>query len=383
MLAALADFREVSLQKADGGAVSDLLYQLRQDDSVRWLFLAHGKKSETVDESVPESIVVTICGNWKAELYNTLTGETAPLAAEYHAGKTALQLKLYAQDSALLRLMSGMAETAPVKDTEFPAEISIAIPAETAYTLSEPNVFLLDKAEYRLDDEPWQPEEEILRLDKRCRYKLNWHGGIQPWLIPDEAPTHTLALRFSIDSDVEQGNIRLALENLQKTTIRWNGEPVASQAEGWYVDRDIQTVRLPALKKGKNTLELMMPFEFKISTEWYYLLGDFGVSVQGGSKCVTAKKDAIGFNNIVPQGLPFYSGEVTYDIPFTAPKDGTLRIRVPAYHAALLKCAVDHETPGRVKQQCPFCPHCPGASKRNPQKYAPRCQSMVHCIHER
>lgn len=348
LLAALADFREVSLQKADGGAVSDLLYQLRQDDSGRWLFLAHGKKSETADESVPESIVVTICGNWKAELYNTLTGETAPLAAEYHAGKTALQLKLYAQDSALLRLMSGMAETAPVKDTELPAEISIAIPAETAYTLSEPNVFLLDKAEYRLDDEPWQPEEEILRLDKRCRYKLNWHGGIQPWLIPDEAPTHTLALRFSIDSEVEQGNIRLALENLQKTTIRWNGEPVASQSEGWYVDRDIQTVRLPALKKGKNTLELMMPFEFKISTEWYYLLGDFGVSVQGGSKCVTAKKDAIEFNNIVPQGLPFYSGEVTYDIPFTAPKDGVMRIRVPAYHAALLKCAVDNENVGAI-----------------------------------
>lgn len=348
LLTELEDFREISLQKADGSAVSDLLYQLRQDDSGRWLFLAHGKKSEVADGAVPESIAVTLCRSWKTELYNTLTGEVTPLAAEYRAGKTVLKLRLYAQDSALLRLTSGVVEDTPEENTEIPAETPIAVPAEVGYTLSEPNVFLLDKAEYRLDDEPWQPEEEILRLDKRCRYKLNWYGGIQPWLIPDEVPTHMLALRFSIESEVEQSNIRLALENLQKTTICWNGEPVDSQADGWYVDKDIQTVRLPALKKGKNTLELTMPFEFKISTEWYYLLGDFGVSVQDGSKRVTAKRNTVEFGNIVPQGMPFYSGAVTYDIPFSAPKDGTLRVRVPAYHVALLKCKVDHENLGSL-----------------------------------
>ena len=39
-------------------------------------------------------------------------------------------------------------------------------------SLSEPNVLLLDHAAYRLNDEEWQPAEEVLRIDNLLRQRL-------------------------------------------------------------------------------------------------------------------------------------------------------------------------------------------------------------------
>lgn len=342
ILTALREFREIGLVNADGSRASDLLYQLREDEDGRWLFLAHGKKPEKGKDTIGKEIILTLRGEWKAELYDTLSGEIRPLSSSYQEEGTVLPLLLYTHDSVLLRLTRGRNEkTEKEACGECVSEIPVPIPEENAYTLSEPNVLLLDTAQYRLDDEAWQPEEEILRLDHLCRRKLDWHGGLQPWLIPDEAPEHTLSLRFRVHSDIERDDIHLALENLQKTEIRWNGNAVPGKASGWYVDRDIRTVLLPPLKKGENILELTMPFERKVNTEWCYLLGSFGVCVQGSEKRLTEPAKALGFSDIVPQTLPFYSGKVTYHIPFWTPAGGTLSVCAAEYNAALLKGRVD------------------------------------------
>lgn len=148
-------------------------------------------------------------------------------------------------------------------------------------------------------------------------------------------------MRFQVDSEIEAGGVQLAVENLDKVEIRWNGEAVSNRAVGWYVDRDIQTVPLPPVKMGKNALELTIPFEKKETAEWCYLLGDFGVQVQGREKKLTRRAETLRFGSIVPQTLPFYSGTVTYHIPFYAPDTGMLCGRFPGFHAALLKCSVD------------------------------------------
>ena len=403
ILTALSEFREIALQKEDGSEETDLLYQLREDDGGRWLFLAHGKNPEAGRDAVEQRIRLTICGEWKLEFYDTMSGEIRQVLPVYEAGRTVLTVSLYPHDSLLLRLTGGRtkereaakpSETLesgegrrPGQGVQFGGalqsgqalkfgealrpgqgaqfgealrpgqgaqfgevlqsdgadggEISIPVPMENAFLLSEPNVLLLDTAQYRLDAEAWQPEEEILRLDHRCRRMLDWHGGIQPWLIPDEIPAHTLTLRFRIHSDVEISGVRLALENSQSTKIQWNGEDVSDQADGWYVDYDIHTLPLPPVKKGENVLILTVPFQKKVTTEWCYLLGDFGVQVEGRRRRLTKRAQALRFDSIVPQTLPFYSGAVTYHIPFRAPVAGTLRVRIPSYRAALLKCSVD------------------------------------------
>ncbi len=338
---ALAPFREVALCREDGTPITDLLYQLREDSSGRWLFVAHGKKPGEEDSA---SVVrLELKGRWKVELYDTVKVKIVPLTAAYGNDQTVLTVTMYAHDSLLLRLTARMRVGGEGDRKNHRGEdFSLVLPERNEYTLSEPNAMLLDMAQYRLDEEPWQPLEEILRLYKRCRYKLNWHsGGVQPWLIPDEPAEHTLSLRFHIESTVAKDSVLLALENRETTRISWNGENIFNSAAGWYVDHDIQTVLLPNLREGENMLELSMPFGKKTTTEWCYLLGDFGVRVCSGNKMIVDRADSLTFHSIVEQGLPFYSGEVTYHIPVEIPKDGTLYIRIPSYNAALMKCHVD------------------------------------------
>ncbi len=342
VLAALSEYREYTLRDADGGEVWDYLHQTRQDSDGRWLFLARGNDPEAGSDAAARELCLTLCGTWNVELYDTLSGEIKPIFPVYGENTTVLNLSLYAHDSLLLRLTKGKAEEGcGLQAEKTGTALPVSIPAAYGYTLSEPNVLLLDVAEFRLDEENWQSAEEIGRLDRNCRRKLDWHGGVQPWTMPNEVSGHTLTLRFRIDSDVEVSGIALALENRKNAKIRWNGEDVPNSAAGWYVDWDIQTVALPPVRRGENILELTVPFEKKETMEWCYLLGNFGVEVQGTRKRLTRLPETLGCGSIVAQGLPFYSGAITYHIPFSIRQAGTLGVRVPAYHAALLKCSLD------------------------------------------
>jgi hypothetical protein len=73
-------------------------------------------------------------------------------------------------------------------------------------SFSEPNVLILDYAEYKLDDEDWRPRTEVLRIDNliRNRLQLPLKGSAwkQPWAIsPSERTSKAVAtLRFTFNS---------------------------------------------------------------------------------------------------------------------------------------------------------------------------------------
>ena len=94
-----------------------------------------------------------------------------------------------------------------------------------------------------------------------------------------ETPHDKLRLRITIHSDIECEGVRLALEIEEGQRILFNGQEVAVKPDGWFTDPCIQTVPLPALKKGENELILEMAFGKKTNTEWCYLLGDFGLEM--------------------------------------------------------------------------------------------------------
>ena len=74
---------------------------------------------------------------------------------------------------------------------------------------------------------------------------------------------------------------------------------------GWYTDHCIGTIEIGTLQKGTNIVEATVPFTHRIGLEWCYLLGDFGVRIEGRAGVVTAPVRALSFGDIVPQGLPF------------------------------------------------------------------------------
>ena len=114
-----------------------------------------------------------------------------------------------------------------------------------AYTLNEPNACVLDLADYQVNDQPAQPETEILKIDRAARsaFGLPFRGGemVQPWFSKKFAekpqPKGKVRMTFAFQVDtVPAAAVQLALEEPQDFTITLNGRPLAATPNGWWVD---------------------------------------------------------------------------------------------------------------------------------------------------
>lgn len=99
-------------------------------------------------------------------------------------------------------------------------------------------MLLLDQVEYRLDGGPWQPREEVLRVDNLLRealgYPLKMAAFPQPWTLHGQGrrEEHRLGLRFTVRSQLALEGVKLAVERPQALRVRWNGQPVSCQSDG-------------------------------------------------------------------------------------------------------------------------------------------------------
>ncbi|MBP5225066.1 MAG: hypothetical protein J6Z38_05735, partial [Lachnospiraceae bacterium] len=345
-----------------GALTDDLVYQYRRDNDGRFLFIAHAKEPYNKDVSRVQDLRIRIKGNWDVRLYDSMTGDIRTIAYEIANGHTDVRTLFYDYDSLLLKLMPSektdyafapagekkprlyMNRSLMQADFEDTAG-RLALPDLMEYELSEPNVLLLDQAEWKLDDGPWQEKEELLRIDNLARGMLGYpkrnRNIAQPWCIPEEVPEHRLTLRFAAVSAVDLPDVLLAAEDIGRIRLFWNGREVVREAAGYYVDKAIETLVLPGgLKKGGNELIAELPLGHRTETEWFYLLGDFGVAVHGRTAEVIEKPARLSFGDIVSQGFPFYGGNLTYRIPVAA-KGGTLHVRSGKYRGVLQTVSLD------------------------------------------
>ena len=348
ILDALDEARFIDIRDEQGARTANLLHQTRIEGDTRYLFICHSEKPANPDVCPIEKITLRIRGDWKLTLLDTATGEIKPLAAEYEAGNTVLHYGFYAYDSILLKLEAGKSEEG-LKQTAQKIFDYYTLKKPVAVTLSEPNVLLLDCAEYAFDDGDWQEEDELLRVDDAFRKALGWPlrsaGYAQPWVVPNTPIEHHIRLKFTVHSAIAVRFPTLALEDAENAVITVNGEKVKPIVKGWFVDESIKKVKIPALKKGDNEIEIVLPFGQRTNVEWCYLLGNFGVKVQGAYHTLTAPVKELGFGDWTTQGLPFYCGNVTYKIPVEV-KGDSLTVRVPQYRGAVLGMELDGKRVG-------------------------------------
>lgn len=331
---------------------NNMFYQMRQDGENRWLFLSHVNPPVNKDITYTEKLEITVRGKYQPVLYDTMSGSIKPIFAEYADGWTRIPYYCSQYDSILLKLVPKDTIAGDKPEYTKPQNKKY-LPEPVSFTLDEPNVFLLDMAEYSFDDDPYREEEEILRIDNNFRnqlgFPLRMEALAQPWTDRSkESINHTLHLRFTVNSDVAVPKMEFAIEHPENVTIVWNGKTVPSNVWGWYVDESIQTIALPGgVYAGKNTLELSIPFGRKTNVEWCYLLGNFGVEVAGKLKKITKLPESLAFGDIVSQRLPFYAGNLVYEIPFTC-KSGELNIEVSHYRGSLVQAELDGRKIGNI-----------------------------------
>lgn len=354
VLDAVEEMRFLEIRDESGAMTNNLVHQIRTDGEGRWLFIAHASEPRNKHISEKQNVTIRIKGNWTVTLYDTLNGETEILERRVWRNVTEFYRTLYAYDSLLLWLQpaegnAGVQEKQPTISAKPVGRTQhLAVPDVVPYTLSEPNALLLDQAEYALDGGTWHEKEELLRVDIACRKMLGWSSDIahvaQPWSLGHETEFHKVSLRFWIFSDIEYEGARLAVEHAGQTVIRWNGKTVTNEAGGWYVDKAIQTILIPKIQKGENLLEVDVPIGKRTMVEWMYLLGDFGVEVTGKHAKLIAKRDQLAFGDLTVQGLPFYTGNVTYHMDVET-ESGELYIRSGFYIGAMQEARVNgHES---------------------------------------
>ena len=344
LLEELYEDRTVEIRDFSGNYTNTLIHQIREDETGKWLFISHCCEPYNKDTARSLGIHIYVKGKYKPQLWDTVTGEIKPIRHDNRGGKTHMILSLYDYDSALI-FLENTEEDSGWEPTAAPLPVQVGnLPYTVDYTLSEPNVLLLDMAKYALDGEDLLPVEEVLRIDRKIRARLGYQPGKpQPWVVEKKPCEHTVTLEFTINSEIDYENPYLALEDPDITTIVWNGRPVDLGADGYYTDKSIEKVALPPLKKGENKLRVTYPFGERSNVEAMYLLGDFGVKVAGRLLTVTTLPEKLGFSDLTYQGLPFYGGIVSYHLPVECDTDWDAIVKIPHYTAAVNTVFVDGE----------------------------------------
>ena len=314
------------------------------------------------DQPKEERIEVRVRGLFKVRLMDTLTGSIQKIPVRQEKGETVLRFSWFEHDSLLLELTEGEEEgtgETVFLHTRKAGKEKLSLPAKVPVELSEPNVLLLDMAEYRLDGGEWQPEEEILRIDRKVReqlgYPLRSSKSYQPYMIREEAeePSHIVELRYTLRVEAKAENLLLALENAAQTTVFLDEKEIdISERKGYYTDEAIETAAFPSLEKGEHILRLVLPFRKKTNLEWSYLLGDFGVRVQGRQSFLTGPVRELAFGDWCPQGLPFYGGNVTYLLPVEPLPQGAV-IEATQYRSPLITLSWEDKN-GSIHPEMPM-----------------------------
>lgn len=348
---AISGSRDVDIVSENGQRPDRYIYQLRKDGKYRWLFICNAKPVENPDIPREDKLKIFVRGEWKPTFYNTLTGEIHPLAAEYDNGKTVISRSFYDHDSLLLLLAEGRARESE-KSYEYNVKKITELSQPISFSLSEPNSLVLDCAEYSFDGREWNSRDELLRIDNRFRellgYPLRMEAWAQPWSVErQEEGKHVLGLRYTFESEVEVGDCYLALENISGTEIIVNGESVQKETEDYFVDKCIQKVKLPAIKKGTNRIILYIDFNSRTNVEWCYLLGSFGVSVAGSAAKLIDMPKSINFGDYGSQGLPFYTGNIIYHNIINV-DSGKYKLDFSSYRSTVMKVFVDGNERGIV-----------------------------------
>lgn len=353
LVKSLEEFKTVYLLDDSGRNAKNLFYQMRNDNDCKWLFIASAVKCPTPDLIRDTELTIKVKGTYTAEVCDTLTGEIYTIPTDCRGGFTVMKKLMYRHDSLLLKLTESDVHSADLTLDERDVEEKIHLLGAMDYEMSEPNVALLERAEYRFDGGEWQSEEEVLLIDDKFRdiigYPSRRESVAQPWVIKnDKNDEHTLELRYVIHSEIDtEDDVYFAYERPELCEITVNGNLLEQKYEGFYVDECLVKMNIGKLHKGENTIEIKMPFVKKTNVEWGYLLGDFGVRVEGEKITITEKCEKICFGEYLRYGMPFYGGNLTYKYKVNV-TEGDYRLSCTMFRNPVIAVSVDGKDCGRI-----------------------------------
>ena len=266
------------------------------------------------------------------EKWDFATGERydADLFAEYIGGNTVIKTKLLAGETKCFVFRD-------VKDESLSAEeelcevSSVTFNGEFDYELDEPNVCVLDFADWRWENGEWSDEKrEIIQIDRKIRSELKimqrCEAMLQPWYIKKhglDIEFKNVEIKFELDiEEMPQGAITLVGERPEFNEYFVNGVKIeCPDRKDFWIDVAFKKMPIPKelLRLGKNEVIVKTLYKWSTHLESVYLIGNFGVKAELKNSKITAKlPEKLVCKSFAEQNLPFYSGNVTYKLPYEA-----------------------------------------------------------------
>lgn len=352
--------RRVSLKNPEGKEVRPLLYHFAEKEDFHSLFICNFGKEFSEDMmqedlvrnrtmSFPEvAVSVKMPQSGKVYELDPETGNVHAVSAVYSGGAYHFKTSFGPLASRLFLITENMPaeEILPVR-TEPVLRKAAALPAENwDFELAEPNVLVLDHADYSVDGKERGKSRLILHIDNDLREQLGavlrGESMIQPWARRPEQEQKTLDLRllWHFDCDGIPSGCRLVLENPELYQASINGKPLKLENSGWWIDKALRTVPIPAgfIQNGENVIEMRSVYSAEQpGLENIYLLGNFGVR----NDRISAMPSSLAAGDWCPQGLPYYAGNLTYCFPLEKLPEGRIFVSFPSWRGSALGIRVN------------------------------------------
>ena len=349
----------------DGSPRPQVFCQVRDADDVK-ILMALNTDRDTATGPCRLRLRKETHADQSLEHWNCLTSERENVPTTQH-GEFLEWTDSFDAAGEHLYVLRGAADPALPTRRTFDTVDSQEIPGPFRYRLGESNVCVLDIAAHKIDGGTWSPPMEILKADRAIRDHLNLpkRGGdmLQPWLLRRQGRAAEVAgrvdLKFEFEVDVlPAGPVQLAMENPAGFSVRLNGHAINPVADaGWWIDRSLRLLPVPpaALRRGRNFIHLQTEFRADTNPEAIFLLGTFGVEIDGNRRVLTDLPHELNVGDVAAQRLPFYSGPIVYEVPTPAAPDKDQRryLVLPSVGGACVKVSA-HACPESLLPWPPF-----------------------------
>lgn len=334
----------VTVEDANTGEpITDIFCQIRKDEGTYFFVLMNVNREKEYDQ-----VKISFSKSGTLEEWNCQTGERH-VVAKFNTTRQEI-ISSFPVVGEKVYVLHNKATDTKYKKKLITQKVT-SLQDSYSYKLQEPNVFVLDFAKFKINGGKWQEETEILKVDQQVRkhFGIPYRGGemVQPWFRKKQGTKQKIlgrvSLQFRFDIKVlPKKQIDLVMEDPEIFSIRLNGKPIRVTSDlDWWIDRCFKRIPLSInlLQQGTNTLEVEVDFHELIGFEALYLIGEFGVYFTEERPIISDLPKALNTTDVTNQGLPFYSGTISYEVPLQGDwkADERIFLEVPSFSAACVK----------------------------------------------
>lgn len=299
----------IRVEAGDGKGAPTIYVQEREVEGGRIFFLANIAKEAGVEAKVE----IPVRG--KVEEWDLDTGEIRDVPCEVEGESVKFRLSFAPAGSHLIVVKEGE-EPVTGEPERFEEVASVELPTEWKLELLGPNALTLDKCRFRIGGGDW--EEDYTIFLNQCLWRLG------------EPVKLEMAFTVEVDADPSGwSDVFLVMEEPSEFEVSVNGQEVdTGKDEGWWVDISFRKLRLDGkLKRGSNEILLRTEWRPPREIESIYLIGPFGVEErEEGKFALVELPETVKLGDLVPQGLPFFAGELALSCEVEVPDVGAERV---------------------------------------------------------